>query len=122
MQIAWILEMNNHVCFRSRRDVLHLIAAGAAPWLLIVFAKAPLRILQGLFNSQAEAEPFASLSIIWFYPVALAAMLIPMVLFFFGVWRIIRNRAYRWSLYGWLWLVVTWLGCGGVAGFAHSPE
>jgi hypothetical protein len=112
--------MSNPIGFSSRRDILWLVAVGATPWLLLGIAKAPVRILQAIFKSQAEAEPLASLAIVWFYLVALTTMLSLPVFFFFGVWRIIRNREYRWSIYGWVWLVVIWLDCG-IGGFAHDP-
>lgn len=35
-------------------------------------------------------------------------------LFFLGVWRLVRYRAYRRSAYGWVWPLLMWLSACGL--------
>jgi hypothetical protein len=87
--------------------------AALAPWLLLAVSFAPALVFRELYRAGWRSEWVGIAVTIWFYVFSITAMLTGVGLFFFGVWRLVRYRAYRRSGYGWAWLLLMWLStCG----------
>ena len=97
----------------ATRDVLRLVAAVLAPWLILGISVAPALVFRELYRAGWESEWAGNAVTIWFYVVSIGAMLAGVGLFFLGVWRLVWYRAYRRSTYGWVWLLLVYLStCG----------
>lgn len=112
--------MNDCIGFKSRRDIIRLLAALVLPWLMLGISIAPALICNRLSRAGMNVEPLATSVTIWFYLVSLLVMFSPIVLFFFGVWKLICRSAYRRSLYGWIWLLLMYLNMCAVGPVGHS--
>jgi|ERR1700722_18665727 hypothetical protein len=104
--------MNDNPSFRKQRDVLRFFAAILVPWLLFGVALVPSMMCLALYRAGVDVELLVWPAAIWYYLVVIAAMFIAISLLLIGVWRLIWYRAYRWSIYGWVWLVIMWLNPG----------
>ncbi len=106
--------MDQRPSFQNRRDVLRMIAAVLTPWILLAISIAPALIFRELYRAGWQVDWVGSAVTIWFYLVSLVAMFAGIGLFFFGVWRLIWYRAYRQSVYGWVWPLLMWVSTGGL--------
>lgn len=87
--------MDERPSFRRRRDVLRLVAAVVCPWLLLGTSVAPALVFRELSRAGWQVEWTGDAVAVWFYSVSIAALLVGVGLFFLGVWRLVRYRAYR---------------------------
>ncbi len=112
--------MNVRPSFRRRRDVLRLVAAVFAPWLLILIAFAPALAWRELYRADWQSDAAGTAVTLWFYLVGMLALLTGVGLFFLGVWRLAWYREYRWSAYGWAWPLLVWAStCGLGSAVGH---
>jgi hypothetical protein len=95
--------------FRRRKDVVRLVLAILAPWLLIAIAYAPALVFRELYRAGWRVEWAGHGPSIWFWLVSIAAMCSAMGMLLFGLWRLICYPAYRRSAYGWAWPFLMWL-------------
>lgn len=105
--------------FRRRRDVLRLFAAVLAPWLLLAVAIIPALVFRELYRAGWDSESAGNVVAFWFYLFSIAAFFIGVGLFFVGVGRLVWYRAYRRSVYGWVWpllMYVSTVGLGPATG------
>ena len=106
--------MDERPSFRRRRDVLRLVAAALAPWLLLIVSFAPAVAFRELYRAGWESEAAGTAVTLWFYLVSVLALFTGVGLFFLGVWRLVWYRAYRRSVYGWAWLPLMWVSTAGL--------
>jgi hypothetical protein len=91
--------------------VLRFVAAVLLPWLLFGVAFLPALINRELYRAGIELR-LKLFILVWAVLFGMTGLFLGVGLFFIGVWRLIRYRAYRWSLYGWVWLPVMWVNTG----------
>jgi hypothetical protein len=106
------LRVDERPSFRRRRDVLRLVAAVLAPWLLLAIAFAPALVFRELYRAGWESESAGNAVSIWFYSLGIAALFAGVGLFFLGVGRLVWYRPYRQSVYGWAWPLLMWFSIG----------
>jgi hypothetical protein len=106
--------MDDRPSFRRQRDVIRLVAAVLAPWVLLAISFVPGLAFGGLYRAGWRVEWAGGPVTSWFYLVSVAAMLVGVGLFIIGVWRLVWYRAYRRSVYGWAWPPLMWASTGGV--------
>lgn len=93
--------------------MLRLIAAVLAPWLLLGAAYAPALMYRELYRAGWESEWIGDAVTLWFYLVSIIALFVGIGLFFLGVWRLVWYRAYRRSVYGWVWPLLMYISANG---------
>ena len=105
--------MDDRRSFRRQKDVLRLIAAVLTPWLLLAISIAPAWC--SVYCTGMGRRPWIGIYVtMWFYLVSIAAMFVGVGLFLLGVWRVVWYRAYRRSVYGWVWPLLMWVSTGGL--------
>jgi hypothetical protein len=95
-----------------RSDARRLVLALILPWLLLGLAYSLPLVSRELSRAELKPDWMTPLVLGWFYFFGISAVFIAVGLILVGIWRIVRWKKYRYSSYGWLWLLLTWFNCG----------